>query len=136
MCLEIRDGAEESECRICSEKAAQVLGASFRRDRRTVQGLTWNFGVFQKAGAHFQKKIIKKKRHSHSQRNVQSRPTTVRGIGSCGRFSPRGVQERLVLFALAVAASGLGLGHGMTCSSNHHVFSTVKEKMDGRELNR
>lgn len=61
MCLEIRDGAEESECRICSEKAAQVLGASFRRDRHTVQGLPWIFGVFQKAGARFQKKIIKKK---------------------------------------------------------------------------
>jgi hypothetical protein len=61
MCLEIRDGAEESECRICSEKAAQVLGASFRRDRHTVQGLPWIFGVFQKAAARFQKKIIKKK---------------------------------------------------------------------------
>lgn len=57
-------------------KGCAGFGASFRRDRRTVQGLPWIFGVFQKAGAHFQKKIIKKKRHSHSQRNVQSRPTT------------------------------------------------------------
>lgn len=30
------------------------------------------------------------------------------------------------LFALAVAASGLGLGHGMTCSSNHPVFCSAK----------
>lgn len=42
-------------------KGCAGFGASFRRDRRTVQGLPWNFGVFQKAGARFQKKIIKKK---------------------------------------------------------------------------
>lgn len=100
-------------------KGCAGFGAYFRRDRRTVQGLTWIFGVFQKAGARFQKKIIKKKRHSHSQRNVQSRPTTVRHR-ILWRFSPRGVQERLVFIRPRCRCIGIGIGtrHDMFLQSS------------------
>lgn len=128
MCLEIRDGADESECRICSEKAAQVLGLlSVETDVLYKYKVSHGFWPFSKGRRPFPEENNKEKNGTRTRSGTSNRdPRPCAASDPVGDSRRGGVQERLVPFALAVAASGLGLGHGMTCSSNHPVFCSAK----------